>query len=129
MNNINNIFVLGGGTMGNGIAHTFAQYGFPVSLYDVKQEFLDKAIKTISGNLELKKDIFRKIFLNFFSKNLARYCFKQYILLAFLLYGFSCSQFFAVLPAVRKVTQVKWKLSPPFVAACAENRTTRLFLF
>jgi 3-hydroxybutyryl-CoA dehydrogenase len=49
---IKNITVLGGGTMGNGIAHTFAQYGFPVSLYDVKQEFLDKAIKTISGNLD-----------------------------------------------------------------------------
>jgi 3-hydroxybutyryl-CoA dehydrogenase len=46
------ITVLGGGTMGNGIAHTFAQYGFPVSLYDVKQEFLDKATKTISGNLD-----------------------------------------------------------------------------
>jgi 3-hydroxybutyryl-CoA dehydrogenase len=49
---IKNISVLGGGTMGNGIAHTFAQYGFPVSLYDVKQEFLDKAMKTISGNLD-----------------------------------------------------------------------------
>jgi len=49
---ITNISVLGGGTMGNGITHTFAQYGFPVSLYDVKQEFLDKAIKTISGNLD-----------------------------------------------------------------------------
>ncbi len=52
MNEIKNITILGGGTMGNGIAHTFAQYGFPVSLYDVKQEFLDKAIKTISGNLD-----------------------------------------------------------------------------
>ncbi len=51
-NTINNITILGCGTMGNGIAHTFAQYGFPVSLYDVKQEFLDKAIKTISGNLD-----------------------------------------------------------------------------
>ena len=51
-NTINSITILGGGTMGNGIAHTFAQYGFSVSLYDVKQEFLDKAIKTISGNLD-----------------------------------------------------------------------------
>jgi len=56
---INNISILGGGTMGNGIAHTFAQYGFPVSLYDIKQEFLDKASKTISGNLDrqVKKGI------------------------------------------------------------------------
>ncbi|MBS4027839.1 MAG: 3-hydroxybutyryl-CoA dehydrogenase [Ignavibacteriales bacterium] len=52
MNEIKNITILGGGTMGNGIAHTFAQYGFSVSLYDVKQEFLDKAIKTVSGNLD-----------------------------------------------------------------------------
>ena len=59
MTEINNITILGGGTMGNGIAHTFAQYGFPVSLYDIKQEFLDKASKTISGNLDrqVKKGI------------------------------------------------------------------------
>ena len=47
-----NIVVIGAGTMGNGIAHTFAQSGFPVSLVDVKQENLDKAIKTITTNLD-----------------------------------------------------------------------------
>lgn len=49
---INQISVIGAGTMGNGIAHVFAQYGFKVNLIDVKEEFLDKAIKTITGNLD-----------------------------------------------------------------------------
>lgn len=44
--------VLGGGTMGNGIAHVFAQSGIPVTLVDVSQEFLDRAMKTIAGNLD-----------------------------------------------------------------------------
>ena len=54
---IKNISVIGAGTMGNGIAHVFAQYGFKVNLIDLKEELLDKAIKTISGNLDrqLKK--------------------------------------------------------------------------
>lgn len=47
-----NIVVIGAGTMGNGIAHTFAQSGFQVSLVDVKQENLDRAIKTITTNLD-----------------------------------------------------------------------------
>ena len=49
---IKQISVIGAGTMGNGIAHVFAQYGFKVNLIDVKEEFLDKAIKTITGNLD-----------------------------------------------------------------------------
>ncbi|MDQ3019235.1 MAG: 3-hydroxybutyryl-CoA dehydrogenase [Bacteroidota bacterium] len=54
-----NIAVIGSGTMGNGIAHTFAQFGYSVLLIDVKQEFLDKSIETISKNLDrlLKKGI------------------------------------------------------------------------
>ncbi|MBN8707419.1 MAG: 3-hydroxybutyryl-CoA dehydrogenase [Bacteroidetes bacterium] len=44
--------VIGAGTMGNGIAHVFAQSGYEVTLVDIKQEFLDKAIGTISGNLD-----------------------------------------------------------------------------
>lgn len=47
-----NIVVIGAGTMGNGIAHTFAQTGFKVKLVDVKQESLDKAIHTITSNLD-----------------------------------------------------------------------------
>lgn len=47
-----NITVIGSGTMGNGIAHTFAQFGFAVSLVDIKQEMLDKAIATITKNLD-----------------------------------------------------------------------------
>jgi 3-hydroxybutyryl-CoA dehydrogenase len=49
---INNILVIGAGTMGNGIAHVFAQYGFNVILNDIKQEFVDRAFKTITGNLD-----------------------------------------------------------------------------
>jgi 3-hydroxybutyryl-CoA dehydrogenase len=46
------IAVIGAGTMGNGIAHVFAQNGFSVNLIDVSQEQLDKAIGTISKNLD-----------------------------------------------------------------------------
>ncbi len=49
---IQRVVVVGSGTMGNGIAHVFAQYGYSVSLVDVKQEFLDRALKTISSNLD-----------------------------------------------------------------------------
>ena len=49
---VKSITVVGAGTMGNGIAHTFAQHGFQVTLCDVKPEFVDKAIKTITGNLD-----------------------------------------------------------------------------
>ncbi|MFA6467498.1 MAG: 3-hydroxybutyryl-CoA dehydrogenase [Bacteroidota bacterium] len=49
---IRNVTVIGSGTMGNGIAHVFAQFGFSVTLNDIKQEFLDKALKTISSNLD-----------------------------------------------------------------------------
>ena len=48
---MNHITVIGSGTMGNGIAHTFAQFGYIVSLVDIKQEFLDKAIATITKNI------------------------------------------------------------------------------
>lgn len=60
--NIQNISVIGSGTMGNGIAHVFALYGYNVTLIDIKQEFLDRAIKTITGNLErqLKKETITK---------------------------------------------------------------------
>jgi len=47
-----NITVIGSGTMGNGIAHTFAQNGFKVSLVDINDEALQKALKTISNNLD-----------------------------------------------------------------------------
>ena len=47
-----NITVIGGGTMGNGIAHVFAQNGYEVILVDIKQEFLDKSLATIQKNLE-----------------------------------------------------------------------------
>ncbi len=46
-----NITVIGAGTMGNGIAHVFAQSGFSVALVDISQEALDKAIATIDKNL------------------------------------------------------------------------------
>ena len=47
-----NIAVIGAGTMGNGIAHTFAQFNFNVQLIDVSQKALDKSIAVISKNLD-----------------------------------------------------------------------------
>jgi len=47
-----NIAVIGGGTMGNGIAHVFAQHGFDVTLIDVAPAALEKALVTISKNLD-----------------------------------------------------------------------------
>ena len=49
---ISSVAVIGAGTMGNGIAHVFAQHGFPVTLIDVRQDVLDRALATISGNLD-----------------------------------------------------------------------------
>jgi 3-hydroxybutyryl-CoA dehydrogenase len=46
------ISVVGAGTMGNGIAHVFAQFGYDVTLIDVQQNSLDKAIVTIGKNLD-----------------------------------------------------------------------------
>ena len=47
-----NISVIGAGTMGNGIAHVFAQNNFRVTLVDISQIALENAVKTIAGNLD-----------------------------------------------------------------------------
>ncbi|MCH8535555.1 MAG: 3-hydroxybutyryl-CoA dehydrogenase [Flavobacteriaceae bacterium] len=47
-----NITVIGAGTMGNGIAHTFAQFGYQVSLVDISQESLERGVATITKNLD-----------------------------------------------------------------------------
>ena len=47
-----NIAVIGSGTMGNGIAHTFAQFGFQVQLIDISETALKKGIATITKNLD-----------------------------------------------------------------------------
>ncbi|MBK7666981.1 MAG: 3-hydroxybutyryl-CoA dehydrogenase [Sphingobacteriaceae bacterium] len=47
-----NITVIGSGTMGNGIAHTFAQFGYSVNLIDISDAALQKAIATITKNLD-----------------------------------------------------------------------------
>lgn len=49
---IKKVAVIGGGTMGNGIAHVFAMNGFEVTLIETKQEFADRALATITKNLE-----------------------------------------------------------------------------
>ncbi len=49
---IQTVGVVGAGTMGNGIAHVFARAGYRVLLRDIEQRFLDRAIATISKNLE-----------------------------------------------------------------------------
>ena len=46
------IAVIGAGTMGNGIAHVFAQNGFEVNLIDTQSAALDKALQTIAKNLD-----------------------------------------------------------------------------
>lgn len=52
INMIKNISVIGSGTMGNGIAHLFAQFDYQVNLIDVNAAALDQAIKTIDKNLD-----------------------------------------------------------------------------
>ncbi|MDT0295591.1 3-hydroxybutyryl-CoA dehydrogenase [Mesonia ostreae] len=47
-----NIAVIGAGTMGNGIAHTFAQFGYKVNLIDVSEDNLSKGLATITKNLD-----------------------------------------------------------------------------
>ncbi|MDB5227060.1 MAG: 3-hydroxybutyryl-CoA dehydrogenase [Bacteroidota bacterium] len=49
---VKKITVIGSGTMGNGIAHVCAQFGYEVSLADISQPALDKAIQTITKNLD-----------------------------------------------------------------------------
>lgn len=52
MNKIKKIAVIGGGTMGNGIVHLFAQNGYEVTLVETNDEFADRAVATIDKNLE-----------------------------------------------------------------------------
>jgi 3-hydroxybutyryl-CoA dehydrogenase len=56
---IKKVTVIGAGTMGNGIAHTFAQFDYDVILIDIKQELIEKGLSIISKNLDrqVKKDI------------------------------------------------------------------------
>lgn len=48
---IQSIVVIGAGTMGNGISHVFAQYGYKVTIVDIAQSSLDKGLTTITNNL------------------------------------------------------------------------------
>jgi 3-hydroxybutyryl-CoA dehydrogenase len=56
------VSVIGAGTMGNGIAHVFAQHGFNVTLVDISSAQLEKAVATIGKNLDrmVSKEIIRK---------------------------------------------------------------------
>ena len=56
---IRTVAVLGAGTMGNGIAHVFARSGYRVILRDIDERFLDRALETISKNLdrEIRKGV------------------------------------------------------------------------
>jgi 3-hydroxybutyryl-CoA dehydrogenase len=49
---VQHVAVIGAGTMGNGIAHVFAQYNFSVTLHDIKPDFIDRGLKTIQSNLD-----------------------------------------------------------------------------
>ncbi len=54
-----NIAVVGSGTMGNGIAHVFAQHGYKVALIDISEQALEKGLSTIGKNLDrqIKKEL------------------------------------------------------------------------
>ena len=56
---MNKIGIIGAGTMGNGIAHVFALYGYNVTLVDVSDNILKNAFKTIEKNLnkQLNKNL------------------------------------------------------------------------
>jgi 3-hydroxybutyryl-CoA dehydrogenase len=56
---IKSVAVLGAGTMGNGIAQVFAQSDFPVTMIDVKDDFVQKGISAVSGSLDrlVKKEV------------------------------------------------------------------------
>lgn len=56
---IKKIAVIGGGTMGNGIAHVFAMKGFDVFLTEMNEDYFSRALNTISGNLDrqIKKQL------------------------------------------------------------------------
>ncbi len=56
---IKNVTIVGAGTMGNGIAHVFAQNGFNVDFVDIKDEYIKRGIDTIKKNLDrqIKKGI------------------------------------------------------------------------
>ncbi len=49
---IKHVTVVGAGTMGSGIAHVFAQYGFMVTLNDIKSEYIDRGLKAVASNLD-----------------------------------------------------------------------------
>jgi len=51
IDNIQHVAVVGAGTMGNGIAHVFAQHGYKVRLIDISKSALDRALATIEKNL------------------------------------------------------------------------------
>ena len=56
------IAVIGSGTMGNGIAHVFAQHGYQITLVDIQDQALEKALSVISKNLDrqIKKELITK---------------------------------------------------------------------
>jgi 3-hydroxybutyryl-CoA dehydrogenase len=49
---VKKVAVVGGGTMGNGIAQVFATHGFDVALIDMRQEFVERALNTIGKSLD-----------------------------------------------------------------------------
>ena len=60
---IKKVAVIGGGTMGNGIAHIFALNNFKVNLVEMNEESINRAIGTISKNLDrqVKKEIIKEV--------------------------------------------------------------------
>jgi len=59
---ISKVAVVGAGTMGNGIAHVFAQYGHAVTLIDIRKDLIDRGVQTITTNLDrqIKKGVLKE---------------------------------------------------------------------
>ena len=76
-----NITVIGAGTMGNGIAHVFAQSGFSVHLFDISDTALERALSTITKNMDrqISKEKLTESQTNLFnySPRIPTKCFRQ----------------------------------------------------
>lgn len=72
MGQINNIAVIGAGTMGSGIAHVFSQYGYKVYLIDSEQVFVDRGLSSINNNMDrqIKKGLISAEQKNSFISNI-----------------------------------------------------------
>lgn len=110
--NIEKIMVLGAGTMGNGIAHVFAQTGYTVFLVDISQTALDKGVGTIEKNLgrQVKKESITEEQMNATLANITTYT------------NFSkAAESDLIIEAVTENKELKFKIFRDIDSAAGEN--------